>query len=381
MVDVLDITASPILPLDAALKAAEQVGRAIVLHGGHPIASRPLLWPCTSAVEAFHDGAWTAPDVELHVARDAVIGGPGAHVRLADLYLWAAGAGPNYLRHWMAEGMNPEWWAFEPSQPIKAKRVFAVLHFNLIYGHWLTEMMPKLFLIARLARHGITAPIAWPVTAPAYMRAIVEAVLPGQPLLEYDPRREHIAAERVLMPGMMHREYVFHPALAEDLAAFAMHCGARGEPASALFVSRGALDRPSAFRDMVNAREVEALAADLGLRIVHPEQLSWPEQVALFAGARLVVGEFGSGLHNALFSSAGTRVVALNWITEVQSRIAAFRGHDLGYLLDPDGRPRTFTIEPGMQPFHIDLRELRDRLEPLLDSPAGAPRRMGGSGP
>jgi hypothetical protein len=26
-----------------------------------------------------------------------------------------------------------------------------------------------------------------------------------------------------------------------------------------------------------------------------------------------------------------------------------------------------------MQPFHIDLRELRDRLEPLLDKPPAAP--------
>lgn len=370
MVDVLDISASPTIPLARVLNAEEAVARALVLQGGQPVESRPLLWPSTPALESVHNGAWTAPDVELHVARNALVGGPGAHVRLDDRYLWAAGAAPGYLRHWMTESLNPEWWDFEPAQPIVAERVFAVLHFNLVYGHWLTEMMPKLFLIARLAEHGITAPIAWPATAPAYMRAMIEAVLPGQPLLGYDPRSEHIAAERVLMPGMMHREYIFHPALAENLTAFAARCGAPEDRAGRLFVSRAALESPSAFRSLVNAREVEALAVELGLQVVHPERLAWEEQVALFGGARLLVGEFGSGLHNALFSPAGTQVVALNWITEVQSRLAAFRGHDLGYLLDPDGRPRAYSIEASMQPFHIDLRDLRARLEPLLEEPS-----------
>jgi O-antigen biosynthesis protein WbqL len=373
LVEVLDITASPLVPLKEVGRTAEPIARASVLQGGAPVVSRPLLWPGVPMVETVHNGAWTAPDVEVHVVRDAVVGGPGAHIRRGAAYVWASGAGPNYLRHWMAEGLSDEWWAFEPGRPVPADRVWAVLHFNLIYGHWLIEMMPKLFLIARLRAHGITAPIAWPTTAPEYMRAIVEAVLPGQPLLEYDPRWEHIAAERVLMPGMMHREYVFHPALADDLNAFAVTCGAPHRPGASLFVSRSALGRPSTFRDMTNAQEVEALAAGLGLEVVHPEQLTWRDQVALFAGARLVVGEFGSGLHNALFSPAGTRVVALNWITEVQSRIATFRGHDLGYVMDPDGRPRAFRLEPGMQPFHIDLRELRDRLEPLLDKPPAAP--------
>jgi O-antigen biosynthesis protein WbqL len=81
----------------------------------------------------------------------------------------------------------------------------------------------------------------------------------------------------------------------------------------------------------------------------------------------VIVGEFGSGLHNALVSRAGARVVALNWIVDVQSRIANFRAHDVGYVLPDDGQPRRFTIGGGQQPFSVDVDEFRRRLDVVLD--------------
>ena len=79
-----------------------------------------------------------------------------------------------------------------------------------------------------------------------------------------------------------------------------------------------------------------------GLTVVRPEELPWIEQVRLFASAHLIVGEYGSGMHNALFSPAGAKVVCLNVVNELQARIGNAFGHDVGYLLDPDGAPRLF---------------------------------------
>lgn len=82
----------------------------------------------------------------------------------------------------------------------------------------------------------------------------------------------------------------------------------------------------------------------------------------------MVAGEFGSGLHNALLSPEGCQVMSLNWVVEVQSRIANFRRHDIGYLMPTDGQARLFTIEPqSNQPFTIDAAAFREKLTLVLD--------------
>lgn len=376
MVEVVDISECPRLPLGEALALSDGAARVLLLEGGGSVSARPMLWPAGGPeILDHHRGELgRAPDVELHVVADGAVGGLGAHVRRNGAYLWAPNLWPGYVGHWMRADWDVPTWAFDDGDPIRTERVFSILHFNLIYGHWLTEMLPKLFVIGRLKERGVDAPIAWPSTAPAYMRAAVEELLPGQELLVYEPGRSYVAADRVLLPSMMQQSYLFHPALLGDFQQLTP--GAPPGP-SALFVSRSALLRGSAFRTLVNASEIEALAVELGLTVIHPERIPWREQVALFSGAELVVGEFGSGLHNALFSPEGTRVVALNWINEVQSRIAAFRGHDLGFILDPDGEPRVFSPEPNHRGFRIDPGEFRRRVEPLVPQAArgAGPRR------
>lgn len=368
MAEVLDIQGER-LPLEAALAEPRAFARALLLEGGQPVLGRPMLWPSERPeIRAHHQGELgRAPDVELHVVADGLVGGRGSHVRRGDAYLWAAGAMPGYVRHWMRVDWGAEHWAFGGGDLVRAERVFSVLHFNLVYGHWLTEMLPKLFVIARLAELGVRAPIAWPTTAPAYMRAIVEALLPDQALLSYDPTTAYIAADQVLLPGMMQDHYLFHPGLLDDLEGLSASAAPQSPPGR-LFISRSALPQPSAFRTLTNAEEIETIAVGLGLTVVRPERLSWADQVRLFSGAELIVGEFGSGLHNALFAPEGARVVALNWINEVQSRIAAFRSHDLGYILDSDGAPRVFSPEPNLQGFRIDPADFRRRVEPLLST-------------
>ncbi len=60
------------------------------------------------------------------------------------------------------------------------------------------------------------------------------------------------------------------------------------------------------FRDLPHGmanevRLVEALQ-HLGVQIVHPEQLTIPEQVALFRRTRIVMGQVGSALHTNIFN-------------------------------------------------------------------------------
>ena len=67
---------------------------------------------------------------------------------------------------------------------------------------------------------------------------------------------------------------------------------------------------------------------------ISPEKLDWTEQVYLFSNANLVIGEFGSGLHNTIFSPSATNTIVLasprmNWI---QSGISALRNQKIAYI-------------------------------------------------
>jgi O-antigen biosynthesis protein WbqL len=214
--------------------------------------------------------------------------------------------------------------------------------------------------MVELAKIGIEGPVAVPITAPEYFKETLKSQLPTWQVIEYNPWCEVLRARRVVMPAMLHKDYVFHRNFRDFVARYA-GTETVAASSSAIFVSRSSLTNQ--FRRLVNAEAVEDIARGLGLDVVRPETMSWVDQVRLFSGARLIVGEFGSGMHNAIFSRVGTRVVCLNAVNHVQSRIANSFGHDLGYLLDRDGLARRF--EPNwaeQQTFAIDLRDFEQRV-------------------
>jgi capsular polysaccharide biosynthesis protein len=65
-------------------------------------------------------------------------------------------------------------------------------------------------------------------------------------------------------------------------------------------------------RSFSNIHEIEAVAEARGYKVVTPEQLSIPEQIALMEQARVVVGEDGSALHNIVFAEPGARLGVLS---------------------------------------------------------------------
>lgn len=76
-----------------------------------------------------------------------------------------------------------------------------------------------------------------------------------------------------------------------------------------LFLSRTRLrDNP---RRLEGDEELDILLADLGLRIVHPQELRPSEQVALAAGASVIVGVGGSQLHLSMFAPTQTQVIQI----------------------------------------------------------------------
>ena len=367
MVASVDITDCDQASMASALTGAGRAVRVRLMDSSGIVQARPMLWPCEGELmNADHAQDWPAPDIDLYAVRDVLVGGRGGHLILDGQPLYARGPYPYYVKHWYDHDLTPEAWAFDAPARRRLERAFVIVNFNFVWGHWLTEMYPKLFLIQALAKAGIIAPIVLPSTAPGYVSRIVRQMLPGCEIVTYDPAREALRIDLALLPHMLHQDYIFHDFLRWKLEAQAL-AWPRGAGFDKVFVSRAGLRTPGVFREMANEAQIEAIAQDLGLTLLRPETLSWEEQARIFSRARVVAGEFGSGLHNALLSPEGCQVVSLNWLVEVQSRIGNFRRHDVGYILPADGRARLHTIEPQTQPFEIDPVEFRAKLSLAIE--------------
>ena len=366
-VGVADITNVDRVGFGQALRSEARAVRTRLLSGGGHIQPRRMLWPCDNdAVERPHSGRAPTSDVDLYVVRDAVVGGRGGHATLDGDMVFADGVYPDYLKYWYDHRITPELWGVTAPVGPELETAFVISHFNFVWGHWLTEMYPKLLLIEALAQLGVRAPILLPATAPAYVQTIVGATLPRHQIVTYDPTRESVRVKRALLPHMLNRHYMFHEFLGAALDRQARSAPVHQTPGR-LFISRRHLANDASFRRLTNQDEIEGIAAELGLEMISPERLTWSEQVARFSNAAVVVGEFGSGLHNTLLSPAETKVMALNWVVDVQSRIANFRRQDIGYLLATDGVPRIHNLEGVTHDFVIDPAAFRDKARFVID--------------
>ena len=67
----------------------------------------------------------------------------------------------------------------------------------------------------------------------------------------------------------------------------------------------------------------ERTAQELGYELLIPNEMSIQSQIAAFSAADVIVGEYGSALHNSVFSRAGTVLGVLNIIGIEQTRLCA----------------------------------------------------------
>ena len=119
---------------------------------------------------------------------------------------------------------------------------------------------------------------------------------------------------------------------------------------------------------MLDRARIEAMAEDFGFTLVRPERLTVPEQIALFGGAGVIAGEYGSALHNSVFSAPGTAICALRGNARhpslVQSGIGTAMGQETGYVFgraEGTGAAQAFHIEP--RHFGLAMALLRMREE------------------
>jgi capsular polysaccharide biosynthesis protein len=165
----------------------------------------------------------------------------------------------------------------------------------------------------------------------------------------------------LLIPSLLcGQDYAFHPLLNSLIAELVP---TNALPKRGLYLTRQV---PSYYRRLSNKEEIESIASSFGLELISPETLPISEQIKLFSECAFAVGEYGSVLHNTLFSPLGIRVLALNWMGGVQSKISQLRKQSVGYLLPSSGSPLKYEWGAAFQTYHIDPRRFRNLLSACL---------------
>ena len=100
-----------------------------------------------------------------------------------------------------------------------------------------------------------------------------------------------------------------------------------------IFVSR----RPRENRTCLNVEEVEAFFSRLGFTILYPEDLAFGDQIATFAGARVIAGFAGSGTFNMMFAPSATVLVLSgdSYTAINEYLIKSVVGGDIHYFWSP----------------------------------------------
>lgn len=236
----------------------------------------------------------------------------------------------------------------------------------LIYGHWLVDILPKLYALDLLGIDLSTETLVMPANTPGFGLDWLK-LLRIQPrrVLTYHPSEEILTFDQLVLPlpfrANSRASPLFPAAVASLLARTGLDPAAESSvPNGRVYVSRQNSGRFG--RQLENAEEVEREVRDCGYSIVYPELLSLPQQIALFRHARFLVGEYGSALHASMFAGPDCVVCALRGTSTspgfLQSGLCQVAGQRFGYVFGS-----TVEHADGTQSFRVERTAVRRALD------------------
>lgn len=223
------------------------------------------------------------------------------------------------------------------------------------FGHLLLEAVPRLLLLEH-------APPDVPIVTslPLSRNLLVMAEALGVDVRRFRRFDRPLFAPAAYIPDrLVHLERYVHPLAREAFARIKPIAGrASIAPSERIFLSRARAPR----RRLANEREIEALFVRFGFTIIHPEEHTLEEQIALMQAAKMVAGLGGSAMHLTAFASPEARVliVASNgWFSRIDVLLDQAEGqlaYVFGDLEDRTRRPydarwrvKADDVEAGIQ--------------------------------
>jgi capsular polysaccharide biosynthesis protein len=294
--------------------------------------------PWLSQWHAFGDSS-IVHDLATYRVNNLDVRGPGV-LSVGGAYVTSSEFTPAYVRKHMESERYTRISASDdnPTQEIVGSCIILAGWGVTVYGHFLIEMLFRLEIAKRSVSYLEFASCSFLMDnrAPKWLLEILAEFfgIDAARIHFFDRFDDIIRVKEAILPTLASADGAFHPFAALMIDEFVSGIGLRPTKMKRVFVSRRtALPGNSVERRCVNARELEQIAeSEFDFVVTDPQTLSWREQIAIMQSAETLVGEYGSGMHNAIFSMGGTTVGSIGVLGLEQSNIGALRGHFNAYL-------------------------------------------------
>lgn len=228
-----------------------------------------------------------------------------------------------------------------------------------IYGHFLTEIFPKIIIVDMAYRIGFRFPVVIGNQTPDYCEKFFRIIVPDVEIIRVP--LGGIRINQCFLPS--------HPPLylMNKIQKHAFDKAMKVTKTNTnerlrLMVRRSHIE--NSFRQLENWSEIESLAVSYGFTTFTPADHSLDEQIDHFRRSDIILGEYSSALHNSLFAGPA-QVISLNWINHVQQAICYSRSQPLTIIMPEDGvavlAPTTTYGEPV--PYRINLSTVKNALD------------------
>jgi len=233
-----------------------------------------------------------------------------------------------------------------------------------IFGHWLIDFMPRIQVLIEAGFKPQELKFLLPSDLPDFALEWLGLIgISSGQVIRYDIHREICQIRRALIPSNLRGDGRASPLMARAAETFREGALGRQQPQQLrrTFISRNRWQNGAkGHRQITNGAELEQIASDHGYDIVHPQDLGIREFMSVVLESRVIVGEYGSGMHWSIFAQPSTDIVCLRGTLGhpgfLQSGLCEALGQRHGYVFGT-------TREEG--PYHVSTFD-RDDLRACL---------------
>jgi capsular polysaccharide biosynthesis protein len=231
------------------------------------------------------------------------------------------------------------------------------------YFHWLTDALSRLFLVRDRANK---SPLLLPASYESkdHVKATLNAF--GITNVDFIRTDEAVECRSLLMPTHAAPSGHYNDDVIRNVRSLLLKAFDRPRNEATggkIYLSRGLAKK----RRIANEAGVIDLLTNYGFQIVHPDELSFDEQVQVFSNARYLISNHGAGLTNMLFMPEGSRVLELrheddyirNWFFILSSAL------NLNYFYQTCA-PQDHNADPHHADLVVDVEKLEENLKLFL---------------
>ena len=201
--------------------------------------------------------------------------------------------------------------------------------YTLNFAHWLMDCLPKLSLL-ELLTDSVKADLKFiiPESSPQYI--IDSLKLLGIQENQTLPISEQgIQVEKLILchaaqsPGRPSKKHIL--TIRDKLLSSVRATKDHNLASRRLYISRS-----QSSRKIVNEEEILQVLKNYNFEVIHCENMSFPEQSALFSEAEVVLGPHGAGIYNQIFCRSGTTIIEIynkDYWHHSSRIISSFMGH------------------------------------------------------